>query len=74
MTRISTEDIVSRSLTVTSALVRPESMRELEERALAAAADRRLVPLVTRFALADAAAAHTALESRATTGKVVLIP
>jgi len=74
MTPISSGDIVARSLTVTSALVQPESMRELEERALAAAADGRLVPPLTRFPLADAAAAHAALESRATTGKVVLTP
>jgi len=74
MTRISTGDIVSRSLTVSSTLVRPDSMRELEDRSLAAAADGLLVPLVTRFPLAGAAAAHAALESRATTGKVVLTP
>ena len=74
MTQITTGDIVARSLTVSSALVRPGDMRELEERSLAAAADGTLVPAVTRFALADAAAAHAALESRATTGKVVLIP
>jgi NADPH2:quinone reductase len=74
MTRISTGDIVSRSLTVSSTLVRPGSMRELEDRSLAAAADGLLVPLVTRFPLAGAAAAHAALESRATTGKVVLTP
>jgi NADPH2:quinone reductase len=72
MTRIETADIVARGLTVTSALVRPGSMRELEERALAAAASGRLVPLVTRFPLAEAAQAHAALQSRATVGKVVL--
>ena len=49
-------------------------MRDLEERALAAAADGTLVPAVQRFPLAEAAAAHAALESRATIGKVVLIP
>jgi NADPH:quinone reductase len=74
MTPISSGDIVARSLTVSSALVRPGSMRELEERSLEAAATGRLVPLVTTFALADAAAAHAALEGRTTTGKVVLIP
>ena len=74
MTAITSGDIVSRGLTVSSALVRPGSIRELEERALAAAADGRLVPLLTRFRLADAAAAHRALETRATVGKVVLEP
>jgi NADPH:quinone reductase len=73
MTSISTADILARSLTVSSALVRPGSMRALEERSLAAAADGRLVPLLTRFPLADAAAAHAALEGRATVGKVVLL-
>ena len=52
----------------------PERKRELEASALAEAAAGRLVPLLTRFRLADAAAAHTALESRATVGKTVLIP
>jgi NADPH:quinone reductase len=49
-------------------------MRELETRALAEAVAGRLVPLVTRFPLAQAARAHTALESRNTVGKTVLVP
>ena len=48
---------------------RPGGVRDLEERALAEAADGRLVPLVQRFALAQAAAAHKAIEARATVGK-----
>jgi NADPH:quinone reductase len=52
----------------------PERKRELEARALAEAAAGRLTPLLSRFPLADAAAAHTALESRVTVGKTVLIP
>lgn len=48
--------------------------RTLELRALAEAAEGRLVPAVRRFPLADAAAAHRALENRGTTGKVVLEP
>lgn len=44
------------------------------EEALAWAASGRLVPAVQAFALKDAAAAHNALESRATVGKVVLVP
>ncbi|MFF3223734.1 zinc-binding dehydrogenase [Nocardia suismassiliense] len=49
-------------------------LRTLEDRAIAEAATGRLRPAVHRFPLADAAAAHHALENRGTTGKVVLIP
>jgi len=49
-------------------------LRDLETRSLAEAAAGRLVPHVTTFPLADAAAAHRALEERRTTGKVVLVP
>jgi NADPH2:quinone reductase len=79
LTELSAGDLVGRGLTASAAigpriLKRPGAMRELEEQALAAAADGRLAPLVQRFALADAAAAHAALETRATMGKVVLVP
>ena len=70
MTAITTGDIVARSLTVSSVLVRPGDLRALEERALSS----NLTPLITAFALAEAAAAHTALERRETVGKVVLVP
>jgi NADPH:quinone reductase len=78
-TRLSAGDLFSRGLTASAAigprmLKRPGGMRDLEEQALAAADEGRLVPLVQRFALADAAAAHTALETRATIGKAVLVP
>lgn len=47
----------------------------LEKMALAEAAAGRLVPVVgRRFPLADAAAAHVAVESRDTIGKTVLVP
>ena len=49
-------------------------MRGLEERAVAAAANGQWRPLIQRFPLREAAAAHTAIEARATTGKVVLVP
>ncbi len=49
-------------------------VRTLELAALTAAALGHFTPAVQRFPLAEAAAAHRALESRATMGKVVLIP
>ncbi|GKQ36477.1 zinc-binding dehydrogenase [Streptomyces sp. A012304] len=52
----------------------PNPLRTLELRALAEAAAGRLVPAVQRFPLSEAAAAHRALETRGTTGKVVLEP
>ncbi|WP_151483629.1 zinc-binding dehydrogenase [Streptomyces albicerus] len=52
----------------------PNPIRTLELRALAEAAEGRLVPAVQRFPLTEAAAAHRALESRGTIGKVVLEP
>jgi NADPH2:quinone reductase len=79
-TVFSSTDIIGRSLTVTAAIGprlinRPGGLRPLETEALARAASGELVPLVeSRFRLADAATAHAALESRATTGKVVLTP
>jgi NADPH2:quinone reductase len=51
-----------------------DRLAELECRSLAAAADGSLVPHVgSVFPLADAAAAHLAIETRASTGKVVLV-
>jgi NADPH:quinone reductase len=77
-TALTTMDVFGRSLTVTTGLGPdfggPERRRELEATALAEAAAGRLVPLLSRFPLADVAAAHKALESRATVGKTVLIP
>jgi NADPH2:quinone reductase len=68
-------DLFRRGITVSAAIgARIRATRELEERALAAAAAGSLVPALQRFPLAGAAAAHTARERRATTGKVVLIP
>ncbi|MGH4029522.1 zinc-binding dehydrogenase [Actinomycetota bacterium Odt1-20B] len=49
-------------------------VRTLELRALSAAAEGYFTPAVQRFPLAEAAAAHRALETRGTIGKVVLIP
>ncbi|MEU4487377.1 zinc-binding dehydrogenase [Streptomyces purpurascens] len=52
----------------------PDPLRALELRALTEAAAGRLTPAVQRFPLREAAAAHRALESRGTIGKVVLEP
>ncbi|MFD7706744.1 zinc-binding dehydrogenase [Streptomyces sp. NPDC059785] len=52
----------------------PDPLRTLETRALAEAAAGRLTPAVQLFPLAEAAAAHRALETRRTVGKVVLEP
>lgn len=55
-------------------LSRPREVRNEESRALAAAAAGVMVPTVQAFPLDNAAHAHAALENRATTGKVVLVP
>ena len=60
-------------LAITGAQLVPR-MAELESAALDKAASGAWRPLVQDFALAHAAEAHRAIESRATTGKVVLIP
>ena len=78
-TRLTTEDIVSKGLTVIcplgpQLLKRGGGLRALESKALGEAASGLVKPLISRFPLKDAAAAHTALENRQTTGKVVLVP
>ncbi|MEU5074036.1 zinc-binding dehydrogenase [Streptomyces asoensis] len=65
---------VSRSVLGPVMIEKAGGLRALETRALAEAAAGRLDPAVHRFPLAEAAAAHRALESRATVGKVVLVP
>ncbi|HZA78662.1 MAG TPA: zinc-binding dehydrogenase [Acidimicrobiales bacterium] len=76
---ITTSDLYAGGITASAAvgprmLQRPGGLRDLETRSLAEAAAGRLTPLLTRFPLAEAAKAHEALETRATTGKVVLVP
>ena len=76
-TQVITQDLVARSLTVSwgigPGILQPARMRDLETRALKATAAGQLVPVVQPFPLAEAHRAHTALEQRATIGKVVLV-
>lgn len=73
------EDLAARGITSQNVLgptmiQKAGGMRPLETLALAEAAAGRLRPTVQRYPLAEAAAAHRALETRGTMGKVVLIP
>ncbi|UQA35474.1 zinc-binding dehydrogenase [Streptomyces sp. HNA39] len=73
------EELAERGITSGSVLgprmiERGGGLRALETRALAEAAAGRLRPAVQRYPLAEAAAAHRALETRGTVGKVVLEP
>ncbi|HEY8525088.1 MAG TPA: zinc-binding dehydrogenase [Acidimicrobiales bacterium] len=77
---LSAEDLFAQGLTVSAGvgariLKGPGGLRPYEERALAAAADGTLVPLVGQsFPLEKAAEAHRAVEDRNTMGKTVLVP
>jgi NADPH2:quinone reductase len=79
-TPVDTSVLYARGLTASAAIGprifnRPGGIRSLEKAALRAVAGGELAPLVgSRFALAQAAAAHHALETRRTTGKTVLLP
>lgn len=73
------DELAARSLTSENVLGpgllrRGGGLRALETRALAEAAAGRLRPAVQSYPLARAADAHRDLETRGTTGKVVLIP
>jgi NADPH2:quinone reductase len=73
-TEVDEAELARRNITVVR-FQRPDDLRPLEDRALAAAAAGTLVPVVgQQFALKDAADAHRAVETRATTGKTVLRP
>lgn len=78
--QLSASDLFEHGVAVTAAVgprmfSRPGGIRALAEQAVAELAAGRLSPLVNPpFRLADAAEAHRALTSRATVGKVVLVP
>ena len=70
---IGEEAAVARGVTLVQAKPTPETMREYTESALAEASAGRLRPLIgQRFPLERAAAAHAAIESRASVGKTLL--
>lgn len=74
--QLTTEDLMSRGLTATWAIgpkLLPH-LRTLEATALEETFSGRWQAVTTTFPLADAATAHRALESRATSGKVILLP
>jgi NADPH:quinone reductase len=77
---LTAEDLYRLGITAAAAvgariLQRPGGLQDLETRAIQAAAQGHLRPVIgQRYALADAAAAHTAIESRLTTGKTILRP
>ena len=75
-TSIADADATARGVTMLrGAPITPERSRELTKSALAEAAAGRLHPLIgQRFPLAEAAAAHAAIEARATIGKTLLVP
>ncbi|WP_261991870.1 zinc-binding dehydrogenase, partial [Streptomyces sp. OR43] len=71
---LATRAITSESVLGPAMIQRGGGLRALETRALAEAAAGRLRPAIQRYPLAEAATAHRDLETRGTTGKVVLIP
>lgn len=79
-TELSSADLYARGLRADAAVgprmrSRPGGLRELETMALYAAASGQLKPVVGEpFRLAEAAAAHRAVEHRATVGKTILVP
>ncbi|GAA3124126.1 NADPH2:quinone reductase [Kribbella aluminosa] len=70
------QDLMTRNLTVGWSLgaKMASRLRELESTALEETFEGRWQAVTTAFPLSDAATAHKSLETRATTGKVVLIP
>jgi NADPH2:quinone reductase len=75
-TRVDPEEAAARGVTlVRGGRPTPEESSALTRTALSLAATGRLRPVIgQRFPLADAAAAHAAIEARATVGKTLLVP
>lgn len=77
-TEFTNTDVLRKGLSIAALgprlIHRPGKLRELAEQALAEHAAGRLRPVVQRFALAEAAACHRAIEGRSTVGKTVLNP
>lgn len=77
-TRLGAYDLIRLGITasaVIGARMAGRDLRPLQTRALEAATSGRWKPLIgNTFPLADAAAAHTAIEQRRTIGKTVLVP
>lgn len=73
---IDAEELVTRGVTELPVRIpqQPDALRRLEIIALDKAASGVWQPRIDAFTLARASAAHEAIESRATIGKVVLVP
>ena len=72
--QVSEEDAAARGVSLVRSIGGPAEMRAFTESALAAAAAGRLVPVIgQRFPLEKAADAHSAIESRTTVGKTLLV-
>ena len=73
-TQIDDQEASQRGVTLLQPRPRPEEFRELIANVLAEAAAGRLRPVIgQRFPLEQAAAAHAAIEGRATIGKTLLV-
>lgn len=70
---VSEDEAAARGVTLVRPAATPTELREYTESALAGAAEGRLRPVIgQRFPLGEAAAAHAAIQSRATVGKTLL--
>jgi NADPH2:quinone reductase len=70
---IDADEAAGRGVTLVRPSATPAELRAYTESALAAAAEGRLRPVIgQRFPLSQAAAAHAAIQSRATVGKTLL--
>jgi NADPH2:quinone reductase len=73
-TALPEDEAASRGVTIVRPTAGPDDMRRFTESALLAAAEGRLRPVIgQRFALADAAEAHTTIQARQALGKTLLV-